>query len=407
MVNHAPRADMAFAVLRCTMPADRAGDDGMATGQADARTASGRLVSLDVLRGLAVMGMILVNSAAGVFYGEKAVVFPTLLHASWDGLTLADTVFPAFLMMVGVAIPMASRAPGGAGVDGLAARRIGGRTVRLFAIGFILSNLYWFADFDSGQWRLWGVLQRIALAYGACALLFLAVGTRVRLVIAAAILVLYWPLTLLPALDGLPNDLWERGHNFVASVDRVLLGGGGHNYVRGPAGYDPEGLLGTLPAIAHGLIGVAIGEFLLARRGGRATLPLAGAGVAMLMAGLAWSFVFPVVKDIWSSSFVLVTCGATTLALALLHPLFDGRSGAAERWPWRIALAFGSNAIAAYVLHSVTGSLLGWDLMLAPYRHALGVVPPAVASLVPVLIYMALIGLAMTWLRRRGWYVKV
>lgn len=390
---------MAFVRAGCTMAA-------MAIDPAPAARAP-RLVSLDVLRGLTVMGMILVNATAGMFYGAKASVFPLLLHASWDGLTIADAVFPAFLMMVGVAIPMAARAPGGSGLDRDTARRIGGRTARLFAIGWLLSNFYWLMDFDSGAWRLWGVLQRIALVYGACALLFWTCKPRVRLAILVAILLLYWPVALLPALDGLPNDILLRGHNFVASVDRVLLGAGGHNYVQGPDGYDPEGLLGTLPAIAHGLIGVAIGEWLLARRGTRATLPLLLAGAGMLAAGLAWSTAFPIIKDIWSSSFVLVTCGLTTIALALLHALLDHRAGAAERWPWRIALAFGSNAIAAYVLHMVTGGLLNWDLLLAPYGVALAVLPPMVAALVPVLLYMALLWAAMAWLRRQGWFVKV
>jgi len=360
-------------------------------------------LSLDVLRGLTVMGMILVNSMAGIFYGQKAAVFPLLLHAHWDGLMLADLVFPAFLMMVGVAIPFAShgQTPGRA-----AAARIGGRTLRLFVIGFLLSNLYWFADFDIGAWRFWGVLQRIALVYGACALLFLTLSWRVRLLLIAAVLLLYWPVALLPALDGLPNDILLRGHNFVASVDRVLLGAGGHNYVTGAEGYDPEGLLGTLPAIAHGLIGVAIGEFLIARRGRGTMLPLALAGAAMLVVGIVWSLAFPIIKDIWSSSFVLVTCGITTCALALLHRLLDGRADAPGGL-WRIATDFGTNAIAAYVLHMVTGNMVNWDVLIAPYRVARTLVSPEVAALVPVLLYMALIWAAMAWLRRNRWVVKV
>src|SRR3546814_10524882 len=89
----------------------------------------------------------------------------------------------------------------------------------------------------------------IGLVYCACAILFLLAGPRARLIIAAAILALYWPLALLPSLDGLATDIWVRGHNFIASVDRLLLGN--HLYVKGPEGYDPEGILGTLPAIAQ------------------------------------------------------------------------------------------------------------------------------------------------------------
>jgi predicted acyltransferase len=367
-----------------------------------------RLVSLDLLRGLAVMGMILVNSAAGMFYSVKAPVFPLLLHATWDGLTLADLVFPAFLMMVGVAIPFSlAREQGQEGADAAVRRRIGARALRLVVIGFLLSNIYWFADFESGSWRLFGVLQRIGLVYGACALLYWSFKPRTLAIFIAATLILYWPLTLLPALDALPNDLWVRGHNFVASVDRVLLGAGGHNYVQGPEGYDPEGLLGTIPAIAHGLIGVLIGVYLKAQPERGSSRVLAAAGAAMLLVGLVWSLAFPIVKDIWSSTFVLATCGLTTLALALLHALVDGRDRVPGRWPATILLAFGSNAVAAYVLHMLTSSMVEWDLLQLPYRWAAGVLPGEWASLLPVLWYIALIGWAMLWLRRQGWVIKV
>src|SRR3546814_225916 len=236
-------------------------------------------ISIDVLRGLTVAGMILVNSAAAMKYGAEADVAPILLHVSWDGLTLADLVFPGFLPMVGIAIPFSMR---DASFDSAQRSHIFGRTGRLLLLGFILSNLYWFTSFASGDWRLFGVLQRIGLVYCACAILFLLAGPRARLIIAAAILALYWPLALLPSLDGLATDIWVRGHNFIASVDRLLLGN--HLYVKGPEGYDPEGILGTLPAIAQGLIGVAIGELLI-RRQGPAARQLATIGAAMLVAG--------------------------------------------------------------------------------------------------------------------------
>ncbi|AQR73398.1 acyltransferase family protein [Sphingomonas sp. LM7] len=366
-----------------------------------------RLLSLDVLRGLTVVGMILVNSTAAMKYGAEAQVFPLLLHASWDGLALADLVFPGFLMMVGVAIPLAlgRTKQGGEPADKNA---ILWRAARLFLLGFIISNLYWFADSSSGTWRLFGVLQRIGMVYAACALLFLACSPKVRLAILAAILVLYWPLTLLPALDGLPNDIWVRGHNFVASFDRVLLGGGGHNYVKGPEGYDPEGLLGTLPAIAHGLIGVAIGEYLLRRSAGSArTLALAGGG--MLVGGIAWGFVFPVVKDIWSSSFVLVTCGLTTLALAGLHAWLDRdrELRGATRAFVIFGTAFGINAIAAYALHEFTAMVPTWDLMLVPFRALRGPLGDPAAALVPVVLYIALIFVCVDYLRRRQWIIRI
>jgi predicted acyltransferase len=369
-------------------------------------TAKPRLLSLDVLRGLTVVGMILVNSMAGMKYGAEAEVYPLLLHAHWDGLMLADLVFPGFLMMVGVAIPwaMASAADGAGRQSGA----LLARTARLVLLGFLLSNLYWFADLSSGDWRLFGVLQRIGLAYGACALLFLACGPRVRAAIIVAILLLYWPLTLLPALDGLPNDIWARGHNFVASVDRVLLGAGNHNYVKGPEGYDPEGLLGTLPAIAHGLIGVAIGEYML-RRPANSARNLALAGAAMLAVGAAWGFVFPVIKDIWSSSFVLVTCGITTLALAGLHAWLDRDTApaGATRWFVLFGSAFGINAIAAYVIHQLSAEVPTWQAMLVPFQALRGTMGDGLASFVPVLLYIALVWICVEYLRRRKWVIKI
>lgn len=360
-----------------------------------------RLVSLDVLRGLTVVGMILVNSMAGMFWGAEAKVFPPLLHAHWNGLMIADLVFPAFLMMVGVSIPLAMANAGDKGSSAILTR-----TFRIFLLGFLLSNIYWFADFSTGEWRFWGVLQRIALAYGACALLFMAFGPRVRIGILVAILVLYWPLALIPSPDGLPTDIWQRGHNFVAWADRMLLGD--HNYVKGPAGYDPEGLLGTLPAIAHGLIGVAIGEYLLKRPANPArTLALAGA--AMLAVGYGWSYAFPIIKDIWSSSFVLVTCGITTIALAGLHAWLDGTQEhrGLTRGFVLFGTAFGINAIAAYVLHQLSSSVPTYAILLVPFEALRGPLGDGIASFVPVLLYIAMLWLCMEYLRRKRWIIKI
>ncbi|MGA0545060.1 acyltransferase family protein [Brevundimonas sp. VNH65] len=365
-----------------------------------------RLLSLDVLRGLTVIGMIVVNASAGLQYGGQFEVYPQLLHSRWIGVTLADLVFPAFLMIVGVSIPLAVGADA-APPKSHQVRAAAGRTARLFLLGLILSNLFWFQTLAEPGWRFWGVLQRIGLVYAACVLLFLYTGPKARLAVAMSIPVLYWPLSLLPPLDGGATDLGRSGVNFIASIDRLTLGD--HNYVKGPSGYDPEGLIGTFPAIAHGLIGVLIGEFLLKRRGPRAAGQLAAAGLAMLAAGLAWSLAFPVIKDIWSSSFVLVTCGLTTIILAILHGALDRPepSRGALTLLTAVAVPFGINAIAAYILHALAGPMVGWRLLLAPAERMQPLIGDQTAALTPVLLFTAAIWLCMAYLRDRRWVVRI
>jgi predicted acyltransferase len=367
-----------------------------------------RLVSLDILRGLTVIGMIMVNASAELHYSREVAVFPALLHSHWNGLQLADIVFPAFLMMVGIAIPFAlGRYRESYKFGDSTTRRVMSRMTRLLVAGFLLSNIYWFQNFESGQWRLFGVLQRIGLVYGACALLFLSTSSRTRLIIAAAILLLYWPLIMIPAPDGLAYNIGIRGHNFAAYVDRLLLGGGNHIYVTGPEGYDPEGLLGTLPAIAHGLIGVAIGSYLQTASAAHRGRNMMLVGVAMLAAGMLFSTAFPVIKDIWSSSFVLVTAGLTTLALAGLSALSDRDRSGHPRWLARVAIVFGTNAMAAYAIHMVTGGVMLWDVVMAPYEAIKARMPVAVSSLIPVVSYIMLIWIAVRVMNKRGWILKL
>jgi predicted acyltransferase len=367
-------------------------------------TTKPRLISLDLLRGLTVIGMILVNEMAGM--QSEGAVYPTLLHERWEGLHLADVVFPAFLLMVGISIPLSMRGSHPNPQDEY--KHILWRSVRLIVLGWLLSNMWWFMHFNQSSWRLFGVLQRIGIVYAVCSLMFMWVKPRTQLIVAATILILYWPLTLIPSLDGLPNDIWARGHNFVGSVDRVLLGAGHHNYLQGPDGYDPEGLLGTLPAIAQGLIGVAIGEYLLRGADRDRLRKLAYAGAAMLVFGIAWGFVFPVVKDIWSSTFVLVTSGIATLVLVGLSLLFDGKPLKGPRYvAGALILPFGVNAIAAYVLHEVAGGMLAWDLLQKPYRAIRPIVGTELAAFVPVGLFIAFVWLCMFYLWRKKWLIRI
>lgn len=357
-----------------------------------------RLASLDVLRGLTIVGMILVNSAAFMFYAVDAPVFPALMHAHWRGYTLADAVFPAFVVMTGVSIPLAL----GASADGLrgaALRRLLVRAGRLFLLGVILSNIYWMATPDSVVFRPMGVLQRLALAFLAAAVLYKTLGPRARLVVAIALLALYWPLCLAPYPGGVV-DLATPGANLVGWIDRLVLGG--HTYVKGPLGYDPEGLVSTLPAIAQALLGVAAGEWLVARRG---PLGLLLAGVALVFGGLVWGLAFPISKELWTSSFVLLSTGGPLILLAVLHWALDLKG---LRLPGaKVLTDFGINAIFAYSLHMLTAEVPGAGVLKIAYARAVPVLGAETAALIPVVVYIALIWLVLAYMRRRGWVVKV
>ena len=357
-----------------------------------------RLASLDVLRGLTIVGMIVVNTASYLHAVSGYAQFAGLEHAAWHGFTVADAVFPAFVFMTGVSIPLAM-GQGASGLDGPALRRLLVRAGRLFLLGLVLSNLYWMATPESVLFRPMGVLQRLALAFLAAGVLYKTLGPRPRLILAVAILAVYWPLTLAPFPDGV-TDLLKPGANFVGWFDRLVLGA--HTYVPGPLGYDPEGLLSTLPAIAQALLGVAAGEWLLARRGSRGLLV---AGVAMIVGGLAWGLVFPISKELWTSSFVLLSTGLALVLLAGLHQALDVKGWTPPGTGF--LTDFGINAIFAYSLHMLASIMLTAHMLKIPYVWATPLVGDKTAALIPVAIFVGLIWMVLAYMRRKRWVVKV
>lgn len=364
-----------------------------------------RLVSLDVMRGLTVVGMIVVNTAAYLKSLGGYGTYPFLLHSPWAGFTAADAVFPAFIFMVGMSIPLAmKRESGKAVLDAGAARRIGWRTLRLVGLGLLISNLYFLADPAANPLRPMGVLQRIGVCYGAAALLYLAGGWRTRAILTAVILLAYWPLSLAPSPDGVATDLHRAGADFVSWFDRAVLGL--HAFAKGPHGFDPEGLLSTLPAIAQCLLGGLAGEWLLRQpRNARVAGSLVLAGLAVGLAGLAWSLTYPPVKAIWTSSYVLISSGLCLIVFAACYWLWDVRG--APRWTGLFFVAFGVNAIFAYVLHELASIALAGQWMRVPYGLALPWLGPEPAALVSVAIFVAMIWAPVDYLRRRNWIIKV
>ena len=308
-----------------------------------AGAASGRLTSLDVFRGLTVAGMILANNGGGSSYAP-------FHHAEWDGWTPTDLIFPSFLFIVGVSITFAlSKRLALAAGTGAVVGKIVRRALIIFALGIFLNT---FPDFNRwGTIRIPGVLQRIALCYLATSLIFLVTGLRGQVVALVGLLVGYWALLAYVPVPGFGPHDWARGHDLGSYLDRLLLPG--HIY---KADYDPEGLLSTLPSIATTLLGVLAGHWLRSGRDRYATASgLFAAGTALVIAGASWGAWFPINKALWTSSFVLLAGGWSSIGLATCYWLIDAQGY--RRWA-EPARVLGTNPIVAYTLAAVGARLL-------------------------------------------------
>lgn len=303
-----------------------------------ANNKNSRLFSLDVFRGLTIIFMIMVNSPNT--YGEFS-------HAYWEGVNFADLVFPFFILIVGVAVGLGFKNAQSESFDkSTALRKALKRTLILFGLGLVVNLMY--THFE--QVRILGVLQRIALVYLACCVLALYASPRQWVKISIGLLVGYWLFVLLVPAPGLPAGHLERGQNIINWFDQFMPG----MLWRGD--WDPEGLLSTFPAIVSGVFGMLMARIIIQAKSLNDTvmyLFLLGFGAFAL--GCIWSLGFPMIKQIWSSSFVLVTSGIGSMILAFLLWYTDIRG---ERRGTYIAQVFGANAITAYVLHVALEKLL-------------------------------------------------
>ncbi len=351
--------------------------------------------------------MVLVNNA-----GNWNAVYPPLLHAQWDGWTPTDLVFPFFVFIVGVAIPLAlerRKAAGGSQRD--LYLKIFRRTALIFGLGLVL-NWFPFTITRLVNLRLPGVLQRIAICYLFASFIFLKAKVRTQAIIAAALLIGYWLIMkLIPAPGYAAGDLSIEG-SLASWVDRTLLAG--HTYK--PL-YDPEGLLSTVPAIATALFGVLAGQWLMQRR--EAIDKVAGlfaAGALCVIAGYVWNWFFPINKALWTSSYVLFTGGLALQFLALCYWAIEIKGY--RRWAWPFVV-FGVNALALYALSSFFADVLteiklprldgsAGDLKYFIYERVLASwLSPVNASLAFALSYVLIWWLLMLVLYRRKIFIKV
>ena len=370
----------------------------------------GRLISLDVFRGLTVMAMILVNNP-----GDWGHIYPPLEHAEWNGCTPTDLIFPFFLFIVGVSLVYAL--DGGkrrGGPQEAVLGRVARRAAVLFGLGLLLS-LY--PKFDFSAVRVMGVLQRIALVFFGCSIVFLHTSRRTQAWLVAAFLLGYAGLMQLVPVPGFGPANLEPATNLGAWLDRLVFSE--PHLWKASKTWDPEGLLGTLPALATGLLGVLTAQWL--RRPDRepaakvAWLFVAGGGLALL--GLLWHPWFPINKALWSSSYVLYTGGLATAGLAALYWICDVQGYRAWTRP---ALVYGVNAILVFCLSALLSRTFGLFKLALPggktgglkeWLYAWGIAPhfadPRTASLVGAVALIVIWHFILSGMYQKGVVLKV
>lgn len=317
------------------------------------REGAKRLVSLDLLRGLTVAMMILVNNG----YGES---FSQLRHKEWNGMTVCDLVFPFFLFMVGISTYLSLRKTQFQATTAVL-QKIFKRAVLLFLIGL---GINWFDHAIGGDvlcfghLRIWAVMQRIALCYLAASLYAVYANHKYTIPTIVALLAVY---TLIITLGN--GYAYDAETNILAQADLRLFGYD-HLYHKSPV--DPEGLLSTIPAIAHTLIGFLCGKLVCSKVSPKEKVRnIFIFGALLTIAGFALSLWLPLNKRIWSPSYVLATCGLAMLLLSLIikieqtTPLIqrDGQGGGSA-----VAVAFlvfGMNPLFLYVLSELMAIVFG------------------------------------------------
>jgi predicted acyltransferase len=315
-----------------------------------------RLLSLDILRGITIAGMILVNNP-----GSWGSVYAPLAHARWNGLTPTDLVFPFFLFIMGISTYI-SLQKYDFQWSGAAAWKIVKRTLVIFAIGLGLAWLsLFFRTWNSlgreeisflsrlgqscwtlGNIRILGVLQRLALSYGAAALIVITVRHK-RIPSLIAVLLLSYCCIML-----FGNGFEYNESNILSIVDRNVLG---LNHMLRDNGIDPEGVLSTIPSIAHLLIGFCCGKLLVETKDINEKIQhLFLIGTTLTFSGFLFSYGCPINKKVWSPTFVLVTCGLACSTLALLTWVIDAKGK--KKW-CKFFESFGANPLLLYVVAAI------------------------------------------------------
>lgn len=318
-----------------------------------------RLLSLDVFRGLTVAAMILVNNP-----GDWSHIYAPLEHAEWNGCTPTDLIFPFFLFIVGVSISYALGDKIGQEQDHSKLMWTAlKRALILFGLGLFLAafpTLFTDPIAALKEVRIPGILQRISLVFLISALIFIKTKPQTQFKIMIGLLILYWLLMTYVPVPELGYANLEKETNLGAWIDRTLLGEA--HLWKLSVTWDPEGILGTIPAVSTGLFGVLAGSW-LKRKDREESVKIAwmfSIGLIAIIAGLLWNLTFPINKALWTGSYVLYTGGLATIGLALCYWLIDVQGYQQGIKPF---VAYGINALAAFFLSTLVAKTLNLPLV--------------------------------------------
>jgi len=381
-----------------------------------AAPASGRLVSLDAFRGATVAAMLLVNNP-----GSWSDVYPPLLHAPWNGWTFTDLIFPFFLWIVGVAMTLsfARRAERGDERRRIF-RHVLTRSAIIFAIGIFLAafpfGLLPAQQFSLATLRIPGVLQRIALCYLVASAITLNTSWRGQAGWIVALLASYWLMVMLVPVPGYGAGVLEPTGSLAWYIDSTVLAG--HTWSGAPApGFDPEGILSTIPALATTLFGVLTGQLLRLRATEEAkTAWLFVGGETLLLAGVLMHRWLPINKNLWTSSYAVFMAGWATVVFATCYWFIDVKGY--RRWAHPFVV-YGLNAIVIFALSGIVAKLLylirwtgadGTGVTLKGFiyqRLFTPIASPVNASLLFAIAFVLAGWLLAEWMWRRGWIVRI
>lgn len=369
-----------------------------------------RYLSLDVLRGLTICLMIIVNTP-----GSWSSVYAPFLHAPWHGFTITDLVFPTFLFVVGNAMSFSLKKfkdkP-----EANFLRKVAKRTALIFLIGLFL-NYFPFVfrnELNTIELknlldiRIMGVLQRIALCYGIAALVIHYLSKKGIIIFSVLTLLGYWAIMFYFGSQPTPYSL---ENNAALKFDYLLIpienlyGGYG-------IPFDPEGLLSTLPAVINVIIGYFAGYYIQKFGNKNSTvLKLVVSGVLLIGIALVWDPFFPINKPIWTSSYVLYSSGFTLLTLAILMWLIEVKKF--QNWTYFFEV-FGRNPLFIYILSGLFIKLMslitidGESLTSLVYQNLfLSWTEGKNASLLFAIFYMLVLWLIGYFMDKKKIYIKV